>query len=420
MAAPVQLDGYTFEKTAWQDERWQLCRYQNSLGNSVDVLDGVDAGQSSQVDLALRAQQCLSHHPALISIDTVGCNVGHPYLVLQASSRVSPAQYPVATVLSTAIMCAGAVATAHSGGVLHRLVNPTNLFRSEYGWLQLGPGALYAGQELLIPPAANEDWTAPEERGHAVDERADVFGIATVCSWLLSGQSDLYAPLTRADVPQALLSLVQAGLSIEASNRPSVDEFVTGLQRIEQNLGLSVTNCDVDSAISDELRALLGNGGQMLSPSGLWRHLDDAERTEISERTVLSERQQDHTIIVGAAEADTDDTVLSHASQAAHGVVVNAQSNDPQDSTLGADRPSGGTQQSADGVFRYEIRKIEVPVSNRIRTPQQQQYVQPRDSAPAAADGRRRRLKNLLISGVAVAVAVIIALAAVGIVLLLR
>lgn len=164
--------------------------------------------------------------------------------------------------VSIAIKIAGALETAHRGGVLHRDVRPANILLTEFGEPALSDFGVARLRSSAPAPAELFDFpsvhVAPElMMGSDANAATDVYGLASSLYELLSGQPPLAAyqgespaatilrilrdparPIVRDDVPIELSDLVLWGLAKDPADRPpSVMWFAEELGRIEAQNG---------------------------------------------------------------------------------------------------------------------------------------------------------------------------------------
>lgn len=164
--------------------------------------------------------------------------------------------------VSTAIKVAGALETAHRGGVLHRDVRPANILITDFGEPALADFGVARLRSSISAPAELFDFpsvhVAPELlMGHEASEATDVYGLASTLYEMLAGQPALAAFVGESpaatilrilrdpargifgkDVPLELSDLVLWGLEKEPESRPpSVMWFAEELGRVESRNG---------------------------------------------------------------------------------------------------------------------------------------------------------------------------------------
>ena len=123
-----------------------------------------------------------------------------------------------------------ALAYAHGQGVIHRDVTPTNLLLDEEGNAYLGDFgiAVRAVEQEAGVEATSQCYRAPEDReGTAVDERTDVYSLATVTAELL-GRPPETADLSAISAP--MRGVIEQGTQLDPKKRfNSIDEFLAAL-----------------------------------------------------------------------------------------------------------------------------------------------------------------------------------------------
>ncbi|QEP06516.1 serine/threonine-protein kinase [Glutamicibacter sp. ZJUTW] len=236
-----------------------------------DVSDE-EARQRFEAEANLMAQ--LSTHPYIVTIYQAEItDDGRSYLAMEYCSRPSlDARYrrgvlSIDETLTLAIQLCSAVHTAHLAGIVHRDIKPGNVLTTDYNRPALTDfgisgtiGSHTAG--LSVP------WSAPEAFSGDTPPgvRMDVYSLGATIYTVLAGHSPFVRPgqdnaqpvliericnsplkpLERLDVPESLnqaLSVVMA--KNPASRFGSAAEFARSLQRIQIELGFSVTPFEV-------------------------------------------------------------------------------------------------------------------------------------------------------------------------------
>ncbi|QTV80625.1 serine/threonine protein kinase [Microbacterium sp. NIBRBAC000506063] len=218
----------------------------------------------------------LSTHPAIVTIYQAGvAGDGRPYLVmeycprpnLQVRSRKEP--FSVAEALRVGVQVAGAVETAHRGGILHRDIKPANILVTEYNRPALTDfgiasttGAVSEAAGMSIPWSPPESFADPPTSG----TRSDVYALGATVYTLLSGRSPFERPgerntsadlierierapipqLGRADSPPSLQAVLERAMAKNPDDRyPSAVAFARALQKVQIELAHSVTPIDI-------------------------------------------------------------------------------------------------------------------------------------------------------------------------------
>jgi serine/threonine-protein kinase PknK len=207
----------------------------------------------------------LSSHPNIVTLyRTFRTPDGRPVLVLELCSGAvadrlhGGAGLPVTDVVSIGIKIAGALETAHRGGILHRDVKPQNILVTEFGEPALADFGVAMLQSSTQTTAGLFDFTtlhaAPELlEGTGTSAATDVYELASSLYQLIAGQSafrayegespasvilrilrDPVRPLSAIDVPVTLSDLLIRAMSKEKDERPpTAAEFAAELAEVE-------------------------------------------------------------------------------------------------------------------------------------------------------------------------------------------
>lgn len=219
----------------------------------------------------------LSTHPYIVTIYEANItDDGHSYLAMEFCSRPSldvryrKGRLSLAETLTIGIQVASAVESAHRAGIVHRDIKPANILVTDYN----RPALTDFGISGTTDGATDEDlgmsipWSPPEAfAGGSVDGiRMDVWSLGATLYTLLAGRSPFVfpgmdnsqqqlmdrigsmplSPIGRDDVPQSLeLALATAMAKNPAARYSSAHSFALTLQRIQTELGISVTPFEV-------------------------------------------------------------------------------------------------------------------------------------------------------------------------------
>ncbi|MCK8610190.1 serine/threonine-protein kinase [Agromyces sp. C10] len=302
-SSPPDLPGYTPLGLLGSGGFADVFLYEQKLPRrkvAVKVLlaDDIDQGTRAQFVAEANLMARLSAHPFIVTIFHADVSAdGRPYFVMEycsgpsLSERYKRQPLTVEDALRTGIRLSGAVATAHAAGILHRDIKPANVLTNDYGWPALSDFGISSDLEGDLPvhtmsftadPAATGSgtgsdraavgmsvpWSPPElfEDDPRPDTRSDVFALAATVHTLLAGRTpfevpgrsngplDLIGriergrvtPIDRDDVPPTLQAVLATGMAPRREDRyQSAVEFGRALQRIELELGYSVTGIEV-------------------------------------------------------------------------------------------------------------------------------------------------------------------------------
>ncbi|MGI8760180.1 MAG: protein kinase domain-containing protein [Jatrophihabitantaceae bacterium] len=207
----------------------------------------------------------LSSHPNIVTLfRTFPTPDGRPVLVLELcagaiSDRLLGGNgLPVQDAVSIGIKVAGALETAHRGGILHRDVKPQNILVTEFGEPALADFGVAMLQSSTQTTAGLFDFTtlhaAPELlEGGGTSAATDVYELASTLYQLIAGQSafraydgespasvilrilrDPVRPLSGAGLPVQLSDLLIRAMSKDKDDRPpTAVEFAAELADVE-------------------------------------------------------------------------------------------------------------------------------------------------------------------------------------------
>lgn len=241
---------------------------------AIKMLTAEAAGSTQLMERFNRKVKILAalKHPNVVTAYEAGVHDGVPYVVTEfidgydlreLLKRFGP--LPVAHAVGYVLQAAAGLGYAHSHGVCHRNVKPSNLMVDKQGVVKvigMGLARLDAGEAGDDPPEreitqpgqimGSCDFMAPEQAvdAHSVDPRADVYSLGCTLHALLTGKSPYagkspmqqvmahrMAPTpslraVRADVPEALDAVFRKMLAKKAEDRyGSMAEVMTALER---------------------------------------------------------------------------------------------------------------------------------------------------------------------------------------------
>jgi serine/threonine-protein kinase len=199
-----------------------------------------------------RAVASLSH-PNVVAIYDVGEDERTPFIVMELleggslAGRMGAGKHPTMDqALSWLEEIAGALASAHRAGIVHRDIKPDNILIDRDGHAKIADFGIVKGLETPVPDAATVSSTAeeltglgrmvgtprymaPEQlRGELVDGRTDEFAFGLLAFELLAAKHP-YDATTAVTTPQVVANgcFVVPRLSERVPNLPAgVDELV--------------------------------------------------------------------------------------------------------------------------------------------------------------------------------------------------
>lgn len=275
---PPALPGYAFLQHLGSGGYSQVYLYEQDMPRrkvAVKVLNmtGLTEATRRQFTAEANAMAGLADHPNIVQVFHAALtDDGRPYLVMQyypqpnLSVRARREQFSVADVLRIGIQIGSAVETAHRNGILHRDIKPPNILTGQFGTPALTDFGIATtkGTEESGPEGMSVPWSPPEILYGTTDgdERSDVYSLAATLWHLLVGHSpfedpsgdnsnitlmrriltDPPPPPQRRDVPESLERLLRQAMAKDPAARPPTAlEFVRGLQAVEQQERLPLT-----------------------------------------------------------------------------------------------------------------------------------------------------------------------------------
>jgi serine/threonine protein kinase/Tol biopolymer transport system component len=232
-----------------------------------------------------RAASALNH-PNIITIHEVGQVDGAHFIATEfiegrtLRQAIEAGALPLGQTLDVAIQVAGALAAAHSAGIVHRDIKPENIMLRPDGYvkvLDFGIAKLTSreaadmrssGASLQTEPGmiiGTVNYMSPEQaRGQRVDARSDIFSLAAVVYEMAAGRVPFQGDSV-ADVIASILTVEPRPLSQYSADNPPE------LQRI------------IDKALAKEKEARYQSTGHMLDElKQLKRRLDFEDELERS------------------------------------------------------------------------------------------------------------------------------------------
>jgi tRNA A-37 threonylcarbamoyl transferase component Bud32/tetratricopeptide (TPR) repeat protein/TolB-like protein len=191
-------------------------------------------------------------HPNILALIDSGAVDGLFYYVMPYVGGESLREWlkregalPLSAAITLLRDVADALAHAHGAGVVHRDLKPENVLVVEgHAFLiDFGVAKLDAEERAheTAPglPIGTPGYMAPEQAsGGAVDHRADLYAWGLLAREVLTGSRETRLPLgpARADAPRSLVTLIEACLAIDPSERPqSAKALVAALDALEES-----------------------------------------------------------------------------------------------------------------------------------------------------------------------------------------
>jgi serine/threonine protein kinase len=188
-------------------------------------------------------------HPHVVAIHDYGQDNGRHYLVMEyvpgASLRAAmqPGQpWPIVQAALVLDAIAEALIFIHDQGILHLDLKPENVLCAEQGLIKITDFGLALPRVdaralcALGLAQGSLDYCSPEQyHGLPLDQRSDIFSLATVAYELLTGKvpSRVYRPTTQRNpaLPAAVSDVLRRGLARDPDERyATVAEFHRDLQ----------------------------------------------------------------------------------------------------------------------------------------------------------------------------------------------
>lgn len=220
-----------------------------------------------------RAAGRLTGHPHIVNVLHVDItDTGRPFLVMPYHPRGSlearlrrDGPLPLEEALRLGVKIAGALATAHRLGILHRDVKPGNILLTDYGEPALtdfGIAHVTGGFVTTTGVVTGSPaYTAPEViAGEPPSPAADVYGLGATLFTALTGHAaferrsgeQVMAQFLRIaaepvpdprehGIPEEVSALIEAAMAGDPAHRPSAAQLGQQLREIQRRQGLPVS-----------------------------------------------------------------------------------------------------------------------------------------------------------------------------------
>jgi eukaryotic-like serine/threonine-protein kinase len=243
---------------------------------AIKILLSQWARDSSFVDRFRREAQAAArlNHPNIVAVYDSGADGDTQWIVMEFIEGRTLHEFLADSKRPTAVQACeitgaicGALASAHSQGVIHRDIKPANVMVTRDGTVKLmdlGIARLVAGPETAPQTSAilgTASYMSPEQaQGRPVDERTDLYSTGAVLYELLTGRpphtgdspvaiaykqvNEVPPPPSsiNSDVSPALDSVVMRALAKNPANRyQSAREFAEDLERVRTGQEVQAT-----------------------------------------------------------------------------------------------------------------------------------------------------------------------------------
>jgi eukaryotic-like serine/threonine-protein kinase len=293
-----------------------------------------------------RAASALSH-PNILTIFDIGKEDSTHFIATEfiegqtLRSGLTRVRMKIGEVLDIAVQAAGALAAAHSAGIIHRDIKPENIMVRpdglvkilDFGLAKLIEQAPSADSGARTIAKANTDpgtvmgtaaYMSPEQaRGKPVDARTDIFSLGVVVYEMIAGRAPFEgetashvivsilekepAPLTRSspDAPSELERIVTKALAKDKDERyQTVKDLLIDLKRLKQRRDL---DAEIERSISPDTltrSAVATSSGQVVAAATISTSTSSravTERTTSSAEYLVSEIKQHKGGVIGAS-----------------------------------------------------------------------------------------------------------------------
>lgn len=154
-------------------------------------------------------------HPNVVTLYELGYADDEPFIVMELVDGTTLREWArlpraVPEILDIFIALGRGVGAVHAAGLVHRDVNPSNVFVARDGTPKLGDFGLVAAtgvrEEAVV---GTQPYIAPEQSfGEPIDARADQYSFCMSLHEVLAGEDDI------ASIPAPLREIIGRGLSV--------------------------------------------------------------------------------------------------------------------------------------------------------------------------------------------------------------
>jgi tetratricopeptide (TPR) repeat protein len=229
------------------------------------------------------------NHPSIVTVHDFGTCDSGPYVIMELlrgeplQARLDRGNLSLAGTVKVALEVARALAHAHAEGVVHRDLNPGNVFLCDSGAVKVLDFGLARVLGSGGPRGGTPSYSAPEQwRGEANDGRVDLFGLGCLLHRMLVGRTPYEttsgrltvlepgpAPQPDLDgVPPRLARLMRRLVQRAPEDRPAAAaEVVIELERVTHELDPARRRLRLAVALA---LALLASAGAVALSARWW------------------------------------------------------------------------------------------------------------------------------------------------------
>ncbi len=194
-------------------------RLDREVALAVIRTEGLDDAARARVQREAQAMARLGDHPHIVTVHDIGDDGGQPYIVSQLMAGGDVAvlvgaaperRLALGRALAIAEQVCAALEHAHTHGVLHRDVKPSNVWLTRDGTAKLGDFGLAASLDrsrITMPGTllGTASYLAPEQAlGQTGDVRSDLYAVGAMLYEMLTGRPPFLGDDTVAVVSQHL------------------------------------------------------------------------------------------------------------------------------------------------------------------------------------------------------------------------